>query len=81
MAEWGQYEIDDVRATGKRTADAVEKIADVMKKSQTTDRELIEAFNKVAKQLEILTAEVRGLRQDLSPDLDKPALPGPARKG
>ncbi|MDE1151983.1 MAG: hypothetical protein PW788_05530 [Micavibrio sp.] len=36
------------------------------------------AFNRVAAALENLTTEVRALRQDMSPQLDKQKLPAPA---
>jgi len=52
------------------------------RQSQETDKQLIEAFTRVASAIEKLTAEVRGLREDLSPQLDKPKkLPAPGQGG
>lgn len=38
------------------------------------------AFNRIALALEHLTEEVKGLRADLAPQLDKPKLQPPAAK-
>jgi len=38
------------------------------------------AFNRIALALENLTEEVKGLRADLAPQLDKPKLSTPAQK-
>lgn len=39
-----------------------------------------DGFNRVASALEALTKEIKGLRADLNPKLDKPAkLPAPAK--
>ncbi|MBI1214782.1 MAG: hypothetical protein GC185_03060 [Alphaproteobacteria bacterium] len=41
-------------------------------RSLQNDLRMAEAFNRVAQALEGLTREVRGLRDDLTPPLDKP---------
>lgn len=51
---------------------------DIDKSESRLGREMAEGFNRVAKALEALTEEVRALRNELNPCLDKPKkLPAP----
>lgn len=40
---------------------------------QKRDAQMLNAFNSIANALTALATEVKGLREDLSPQLDKPA--------
>lgn len=62
-----------------KTAAAVLEAQDMGLKN---DEKMAEAFNRVATALEGLTAEIRGLRADLNPSLDKTRkLPAPGTGG
>ena len=59
---------------------ATKEIVKAQEKGLKNDAQMIDAFNRVAKAMEGLTEEVKGLRADLNPQLDKPGrLPGPAK--
>lgn len=59
---------------------ATKEIVKAQEKGLKNDAQMLDAFNRVAKAMEALTEEVKGLRADLNPTLDKPGrLPGPAR--
>ncbi len=45
------------------------------------DVQMLAAFNAIANALTALTSEVKGLREDLSPQLDKPAKLGQPATG
>ncbi len=45
------------------------------------DAQMLTAFNSIANALVALAAEVKGLRADLSPSLDKPAKLGAPKAG
>jgi hypothetical protein len=78
-----------MRETGETTGQKIERVLEaerdllsVAKKSLGNDERLIEAFNRMAGALEELTGEVRALRADLTPPIDKPKklpLPGGRR--
>lgn len=58
------------------------QIRKASKKSEERDEKLAQAFTRVADALERLTQEVKGLREDLNPQLDKPAkMPAPKQGG
>lgn len=46
-----------------------------------TDQQMLAAFNSIANALTALASEVKGLREDLSPQLDKPAKLGTPKSG
>ncbi|MBI1214779.1 MAG: hypothetical protein GC185_03045 [Alphaproteobacteria bacterium] len=48
----------------------------LLRMSNDNQKAMIEAFNKVAGNLEKLTQAVEGLRTDITPPLDKPAVKG-----
>lgn len=72
MSEFSYREKNNVIAGVKATQENSEK-------SLKLQMELLEAFQRVARSLDGLTAEIKGLRDDLNPKLDKPAkFPAPA---
>lgn len=80
MTDWSQREIDDVRYGTKDSADELKKLNQKQDKALENDRAILEAFNRLTRQLEVLTDEVRGLREDLNPKLEKPGkLPSPGK--
>lgn len=82
MADWWQHEIDDVRNGIKQSADELKRLNEKQDKALENDRAMIEAFNNLSRQIENLAREVRGLREDLSPSLEKKAkLPRPGAIG
>lgn len=48
---------------------------------QKRDAQMLAAFNSIANALTALATEVKGLREDLSPQLDKPAKLGAPKAG
>lgn len=72
MTEWSQSEIDDVREGTTESAHELAKLNAKATQSLTNDKALLEVFKKVSQQLDALTTEIRELRNDLSPTLDKP---------
>lgn len=69
-----------VRETGEANAAKLEQLRLQNEKQLVNDERLIEAFNRVARAVEGLAHEVRELREDLTPSIDKPKrLPPPAR--
>jgi hypothetical protein len=68
------------REAGEATAAKLEQIRLQNEKQLSNDERLIEAFNRLARAVEGLADEVRELREDLTPSIDKPRrLPPPAR--
>ncbi len=73
------------RETGEATAQRLDKIVDAQRtlisateKSLGNDERLIEAFNRMAEAVDNLASEVKQLRADLAPPVDKPKrLPQP----
>ncbi len=77
MTEWSQSEINEVRKGTTKTFEELEKLNTKQDEALANDKAMLEAFNRIARQLEALTTEIRGLRGDLSLQLDKPCkLPG-----
>jgi hypothetical protein len=75
-----------VRETGQVTAKKLDEVVAAQRallaaseKSLNNDQRLIEAFNRMATAIDGLASEVRALREDLSPPVDKPKLPIPRR--
>ena len=68
-------------ATAKRLDDLVtaqRALVKASEKSLSNDERLIEAFNRMAAAVETLASEVKQLRDDLTPAVDKPKrLPQP----
>lgn len=57
-------------------------VAAVKKDNAETRKQVADGFNRVAEALTALTAEIKGLRADLNPSLDKPKkLPAPPQGG
>lgn len=79
MTEGYQTEIDEVRHGITKTAEELEKLNKKQDQGLANDKAMIDAFNKVAKQLEALVSEIKGLREDLNPTLEKVKLPPPAK--
>ena len=77
MTDWSQSEINEVRAGATKTTRELEKLNEKQDVALANDKAMLEAFNRIARQLKLLTSEIRGLRRDLNPQLDKPRkLPG-----
>ena len=72
MTEWSQSEIDDVRQGTTESASELAKLNGKADQALANDKALLEIFKKVSQQLDTLTTEIRALRNDLSPSLDKP---------
>lgn len=77
---------DNVREAGETTARKLDEVVasqrEILKASQkslSNDERLLDAFNRMARAVESLAEEVRGLREDLSPPVEKPKLPAPQR--
>lgn len=57
---------------------AATRAFEAQEKGLKQDAQMLDAFNRMAQAVEALTEEVRGLRADLNPELDKPRkLPAP----
>lgn len=72
------------REAGEKTAQRLDAVVDAQRKllaasekALGNDDKLVAAFNRMAMAMESLAKEVRGLREDLSPPVDKPKLPAP----
>ncbi len=63
---------DTVTAAEKRVQQTLAKMQSDMAKADGNQQLMLQAFNKVAAALETLTGEIRDLRRDLKPELDKP---------
>ncbi|HYD17440.1 MAG TPA: hypothetical protein VEF76_03050 [Patescibacteria group bacterium] len=72
MTEWSQSEIDDVRSNTKASQRELEKLNERAERALKMDVALLETFQKVSLQLGELTNEIKQLRNDLKPQLDKP---------
>lgn len=75
-----------VRETGEATVKKMDEVVvqqrallEASRKSLTNDEKLIDAFNRMATAIDGLASEVRQLREDLTPPLEKPKLPAPQR--
>lgn len=53
----------------------------LIRKNDEAQAKTADAFNRVADALQALTDEVKGLRADLSPQMDKAKLPAPKNPG
>ena len=73
MTEWSQGEIDQVR-------NGISKTVEELQKANGTDEALLEAFNRISRQLETLTQEIRALREDIHPPMDKPGRKLPPKR-
>lgn len=51
----------------------------LIRKNEEGQAKTADAFNRVADALAALTAEVKGLRADLNPQMDKAKLPAPKK--
>lgn len=63
---------DAVAAAEKRVQRTMSQMQSDMAKAEGNQQLMLAAFNKVAAALETLTDEIRELRRDLNPELDKP---------
>lgn len=72
MTEWSQSEIDDVREGTTESARELTALNRKIDQSLANDKALLEIFTRVSQQLGTLTDEIRGLRNDLNPAIDKP---------
>jgi len=71
--------LEGLRKDVRRAAKKAEASQD---QSLKNDERMIEAFTRVAQAMEALTKEVKGLREDINPSMDKPKkLPQPAAGG
>lgn len=71
--------VDEAR---RKTSEELQQLKKSAKSSAEMQEKLFEAFNRMTQVLENLSEEVRGLRSDLNPTLDKPKkLPAPAATG
>lgn len=70
------YDRQQIERLHKKTQQAVEEA--LRREVAQSDKKTADAFNRIAAALENLTEEVRALRADLNPQLDKPRkLPAP----
>jgi hypothetical protein len=68
-----------IREAGEMTATQLDALRKQGERGLANDERMIEAFNRMASAMENLTREVRQLREDLTPAIDKPKrLPPPA---
>ena len=67
---------DAVRQGDEVTANLLRKM---IEKNMETQTQNAQAFNRIATALESLAKEVKGLREDLSPQLEKPKLSAPGK--
>jgi len=67
---------DAVREGDAATANLLRKM---IEKNMETQTQNAQAFNRIATALESLAKEVKGLREDLAPQLEKPKLPPPGK--
>jgi chromosome segregation ATPase len=67
---------DAVRDGNERTQNLLRRLNEQMEARADRERELIQAFSRAAVALEKMAGEIQGLREDLTPALEKPkALP------
>lgn len=67
-----------VREAGELTSAKLDQLRQQNDKGLANDERLIEAFNRMSRAVEGLAHEVRALREDLKPSIDKPKrLPPP----
>lgn len=63
---------DTVKEAEQRVQRTLSQMQSDMAKAEGNQQLMLAAFNKVASALETLTEEIRELRRDLNPELDKP---------
>jgi len=63
---------DTVKEAEQRVQRTLSQMQSDMAKADGNQQLMLTAFNKVAAALETLTGEIRELRRDLNPELDKP---------
>lgn len=71
MTEWSQGEIDQVR---NGITETNKQLKDLNQKTDTAlrnDKALADAFGKVAEAIDALTREIKALREDINPKLEK----------
>jgi len=66
-----------VRDGNERTARLLQRMIERQDADAATQKEMLAAFNRVADNLAALTDAVNGLREDLTPKMDKPTLRRP----
>lgn len=59
----------------------LKSLDDSAKKQADNSDKMVTAFNRVADALVALTGEIREIRKEMSPSLDKSKLPAPVQKG
>jgi len=70
-----EEKVEDAR---KMTSREIAELRAEMRAGHKTQQQLLEAFNRMTVVLEGLAEQVKGLRADLNPQLDKPVkLPAP----
>ncbi|HYD18780.1 MAG TPA: hypothetical protein VEF76_09915 [Patescibacteria group bacterium] len=65
--------LDAVEDVERRMQHGVNALQDDMRRAEGNQKQMLEAFNEVAAVLKELAEEIKGLRRDLNPELDKPA--------
>lgn len=75
-----------IRETGEATGAKIDRVHETerallaaMEKSLQNDERIIAAFNRLAGATEALTEEIRGLRGDITPPVEKPKKLAPPR--
>lgn len=63
---------DSIKGAEQRVQHTLSQMRSDMAKADGNQQLMLAAFNKVAAALETLTGEIRELRRDLNPELDKP---------
>ncbi len=70
---YDKVEIKDAVADAERRVQGtLAEMQDDIAEAAGNQKLMLQAFNKVAAALETLTGEIRALRRDLNPELDKP---------
>lgn len=68
---------DDIEDSMRGIRDDIRELGSMFERAQAAqqkrDAQMLNSFNSIATALTALAAEVKGLREDLSPQLDKPA--------
>ncbi len=73
---------EKVEEARRKTSDELRDMRKGMTDSAKMQEKLLEAFNRMTLVLESLSEDIKGLRNDLNPTLDKPKkLPAPATGG
>lgn len=61
-----------IRSGDETTHKLLRRLGEQMERGADADRDLVRAFNRTAEALEKMTGEIRALREDLTPSLEKP---------